>query len=152
MAKTMAELQQTIHSNAWKKLLKDEDINFNFEGFKAPDFHVLTRNGETEDTEDDMHQWLELNEEVEGHKILFDEEIVASVTGEESEASDDSRGEADDVSRVKVSHIRECADNLLKFVATCGDTDIVECYDHLCLHSKIIVRQHQVGNQTKIHS
>ena len=68
MNEAWGEIKHTTFSNAWNKLIKDEDFNYDFEGFQASDFHALFRRaGETEVTENDRHDWIDESEATQGH-------------------------------------------------------------------------------------
>ncbi|XP_045104416.1 tigger transposable element-derived protein 7-like [Portunus trituberculatus] len=150
MYEAWREMKHTTFTNAWKKLMKDEDYCADFEGFEATDFHqLLKKSGEEEVTVDDVDEWLEENDQTQGNEILNTEQIVAAVTGEESDSEDSDSGEVKPT--VKMSVVRECADVLLKFVEDCSRQDIQIHYDQLrLLRSKIIRMQHESGRQTLI--
>ncbi|KAG0712742.1 Tigger transposable element-derived protein 7 [Chionoecetes opilio] len=113
---TRGEVKHTTLSNAWKKLIKDEDLELDFHGFEASDFHsILYKAGENVVTLDDVHEWIEENEAAEGHEILSEEQIVAAVTGGQS--SDSEGSDVEQPQTVKMSEIREYADKLLPYVA-----------------------------------
>ena len=58
---------------------------------------------------------------------------------------------AEEGTALKMNLVEECADVLLRFVAESSDHKIQEHYEHLhLLRSKIIVKQHETGRQTKI--
>ena len=150
MYEAWTEMKHTTFTNAWKKLMKDEDYCADFEGFEATDFHqLLKKSGEEEVTVDDVDEWLEENDQTQGNEILNTEQIVAAVTGEESDSEDSDSSEVKPT--VKMSVVCECADVLLKFVEDCSRQDIQIHYDQLrLLRSKIIRMQHESGRQTVI--
>ncbi|MPC95017.1 Tigger transposable element-derived protein 7 [Portunus trituberculatus] len=146
-------MKHTTFTNAWKKLIKDEDYCAKFEGFEATDFHqLLKKSGEEEVIVDDVDEWLEENDQTQGNEILNAEQIVAAVTGEESGESDSEDSDSGEVKpTVKMNVVRECADVLLKFVEDWSRQDIQIHYDQLrLLRSKIICMQHESGRQTVI--
>ncbi|KAK3889821.1 hypothetical protein Pcinc_006189 [Petrolisthes cinctipes] len=89
MAEAWGELRNSTLSHAWKKLLNDE-FYFDFEEFQASDYRSLLHiAGETTVSEQDVHYWIDENEEIEGHGLLSKEQIVASVTGVVSDEDSD---------------------------------------------------------------
>ena len=103
-------------------------------------------------TLDDIHEWIDENETTVGHEIMTDEDIVAAVTGNGDEEDSDADADKNESDGLKLNVVRESADILLQFVANSSDPVIQNHYDQLrLLRSKIIVKQHQSGGQTKIH-
>ncbi|KAG0723161.1 Tigger transposable element-derived protein 7 [Chionoecetes opilio] len=150
MNEAWGEVKLTTLSNVWKKLIMDEDLDFDFHGFEASDFHsLLYKAGENVVTLDDVHEWIEENKAAEGHEILSQEQIVAAVTGGQS--SDSEGSDVEQPQKVKMSEIREYADKLLQYVANSNKPHIQEHYDQLrLLRAQIIVEQFQAGRQSKI--
>ncbi|KAK3886334.1 hypothetical protein Pcinc_009510 [Petrolisthes cinctipes] len=147
MAEAWDELKYSMLSNAWKKLFKDEEFYFDFEEFQASNFRSLLHNAaETTVSQQDVHDWIDENEEIEGHYLLSEEQIVASVTGVLNDEGSDKEEAAPPV---RMSVIKEHADAL--FVANSDDPGIQAHYDQLCLlRTKSVVQQHQAGRQSKI--
>ena len=126
MNEAWGDIKHTTFSNAWNKLIKNEDFNFDFEGFQASDFHTLLRRaGETEVSVNDLHEWIDDSEAIEGHEVLSDEQIVVAVRGEVSSSnSEDSDIAEETTPKFRMNAVREAADLLLQFVAETSKPDI----------------------------
>ncbi|XP_042240696.1 tigger transposable element-derived protein 7-like [Homarus americanus] len=77
-------------THAWKKLLYNVEVEYDFEGFEARDFHrILQRAGKNYVTKDDIRNWLEDTEGDPGYQVLTEEEIADEVLVGDSRDSED---------------------------------------------------------------
>lgn len=86
------ELKHSTLLKAWNKLLKGEEFDIGFEGFQASDFRSLLQKArETTVSEQDVHDWIDTNEAIEGNEQLSKEQIMATVTGAGSDEDSEER-------------------------------------------------------------
>ena len=122
MAEAWNDMKATTLSNAWNKLLvkKDDDPEMfdfeGFEGFEAVDFARLLRDAGEKATEEDIREWIEDNDEVGGHEVLTEEEIVASVVGGEEGSDAEEEDDVRSTRSYKMKDVRNEADLLLDYV------------------------------------
>ncbi|KAG7160293.1 Tigger transposable element-derived protein 7-like 40, partial [Homarus americanus] len=130
-------------THAWKKLLYNVEVEYDFEGFEARDSHrILQRAGENDVTEDDIRNWLEDTEGDPGYQVLTEEEI------------------ADKFSRRTIAQetqtllILESIDNVISYIELSAETDDVQhYYKHIRAFRELIIqKQHQQGKQLKLDS
>ncbi|KAG7154916.1 Tigger transposable element-derived protein 7-like 61 [Homarus americanus] len=130
-------------THAWKKLLYNVEVEYDFEGFEARDFHrILQRAGENDVTEDDIRNWLENTEGDPGYQVLTKEEIADEVLVGDSRDSEDEEDD-EPLPKPKLSVIREFIDNVISYIELSAETD-VQMFN--------ITKQHQQGKQLKLDS
>jgi hypothetical protein len=82
---------------AGKKFLQNTDGDTDFEGLEQENFQtVLRAAGETETTQENIQDWLELDEGNPGFQLLTEEEIAADVI-KDSAMEEKSNNELDDL-------------------------------------------------------
>lgn len=86
---------------------------------------------------DDVDEWLEENDQTQGNEILNTEQIVAAMTGEESDSEDSDSGEVKPT--VKMSVVRECADVLSLLKIALGKTSRFTMINFACFDLKSFV-------------
>ena len=131
-------------TNAWKKLIQDMDVLVDFTGFEPKDFVAeMNRGGSDDVMEEDVIDWLQIDADDPGYHHITDAEIAESVSAsqEVTEASDDE--EMPDEDMPKLSRIRQCMDEVLKWLDRVDDRDAQKYYPKLRdLRNAIITRQH----------
>ena len=100
-------------ANSWKKLLKGENTETNFEGLEAVDFLHMQQCGEVATSIADVTDWLSELLLDPGHELLSDADIVSSVLEEEEKESTDNEEMA--VPRKKLSTLRTYVDVLIDY-------------------------------------
>ncbi|KAG7163017.1 Tigger transposable element-derived protein 7-like 29, partial [Homarus americanus] len=90
-------MKQSTLQNCWKKLLKDEEVEFDFEGFENDDFRArLRRAGEHQVCSNDISEWLEADDGDPGYQILSEAEIAASVQNQDDDEELEDEDNDDD--------------------------------------------------------
>ena len=140
-------------ANAWKKLIQDMDVLVDFTGFEPEDFVAeMNRGGSDDVMEEDVIDWLQIDADDPGYHHTTDAEIVESVSAsqEVTEASDNE--EMPDEDMPKLSRIRQCMDEVLKWLDRVHDRHVQKYYSKLRdFRNAIITRQHAKQKQGKIH-
>ncbi|KAG7154717.1 Tigger transposable element-derived protein 7-like 9 [Homarus americanus] len=155
LAASWKALKTTTLANAWKKLLYNVEVEYDFEGFEARDFHhILKRAGKNDVTEDDIRNWLEDTEGDPGYQVLTEEDIADEVLVRDSRDSEDEEDEEPLPKKPKLSVIRESLDNVISYIELSAETDDIQhYYQHIrALRELIIQRQHHQGKQLKLDS
>ncbi|XP_042203529.1 tigger transposable element-derived protein 7-like [Homarus americanus] len=153
LAASWKTLKTTTLVNAWKKLLYNVEVEYDFEGFEARDFHhILKRAGENDVTEDDIRNWLEDTEGDPGYQFLTEEEIADEVLVGDSRDSEDEEDEEPLPNKPKLSVIRESTDNVISYIDLSAETDDIQhYYQHIrAVRELIIQRQHHQDKQLKL--
>ena len=71
------DVKMTTPSNSWKKIMLEEDSDLDIAGPMRNDFHkTLLRDGEKEDSVEDVENRLEENDSEPGYQVLSTEEIT----------------------------------------------------------------------------
>ncbi|KAG7155529.1 Tigger transposable element-derived protein 7-like 31, partial [Homarus americanus] len=136
-------------SQCLEKTLYNVEVEYDFEGFEARDFHhILKRAGENDITEDDIRNWLEDTEGDPGYQVLTEEEIADEVLVGDSRDSEDGEDEEPLPKKPKLSVIRESLDNVISFIELSAETDDVQ---HYYQHIRV-QRQHHQGKLLKLDS
>ena len=142
-------------ANAWKRLLFDVDAPVvDFEGFEVSDFEKMFKTSGERAGEEDVRDWLEMDEGDPGHHLLTDTEIIEAVNNE-GEVIDDDSDDDDEVTTfsLKLSTARDYLDQLIQFVDTKSREFSLDDYHSLrSVRRKVIDMQHATGKQTKISS
>ncbi|KAG7176917.1 Tigger transposable element-derived protein 7-like 5, partial [Homarus americanus] len=149
LAASWKALKTTTLANAWKKLLYNVEVEYDFEGFEARDFHcILQRAGENDVTEDDIRNWLEDTEGDPRYQVLTEEEIADEVLVVKMKKT------TNHCPRNPNSVIRESTDNVISYIELSAETDDVQhYYQHIrAIRELIIQRQHHQGKQLKLDS
>ncbi|KAG7158270.1 Tigger transposable element-derived protein 7-like 37 [Homarus americanus] len=155
LAASWKALKTTTLANAWKKLLYNVEVEYDFEGFEARDFHrILKRAGENDVTEDDIRNWLEDTEGDPGYQVLTEEEIADEILVGDSRDSEDEEDDEPLPKKPKLSVIRESTDNVTSYIELSAETDDVQHYYQYfrAFRELIIQRQHYQGKQLKLDS
>ncbi|KAG7169737.1 Tigger transposable element-derived protein 7-like 16, partial [Homarus americanus] len=137
------------------KLLYNVEVEYDFDGFKARDFHrILQRAGENDVTEGDIRNWLEDTEGDPGYQVLTEEEIADEVLVGDSRDREDEEDDEPLPKKPKLSVIREFIDNVISYIELSAETDDVQHYYHhiKAFRELIIQRQHHQGKQLKLDS
>ncbi|KAG7161286.1 Tigger transposable element-derived protein 7-like 39 [Homarus americanus] len=155
LAASWKALKTTTLANAWKKLLYNVEVEYDFEGFEARDFHhILKRAGKNDVTEDDIRNWLEDTEGDPGYQLLTEEEIADEVLVGDSRDSEDEEDEEPLPKKPKLSVIQESIDNVISYNELSAESDDVQhYYQHFRAFRELIIqRQHHQGKQMKLDS
>ena len=104
-----------VLANSWKKLLKGENTETNFEGLEAEDFLHMLECREVATSVADVTDWLSELHLDSGYKLLSEANIVSSVLGEEEKESTDDEEMV--VTRKKLSTIHTCVDALIDYLS-----------------------------------
>ncbi|KAG7176854.1 Tigger transposable element-derived protein 7-like 52, partial [Homarus americanus] len=134
LAASWKALKTTTLANAWKILLYNVEVEYDFEGFEARDFHrILQRN------------WLEDTEGDPGYQVLTEKEIAFEVLVGDSRDSEDEEDDEPLPKKPKLSVIRESTDNVISYIELSAETDDVQhYYEHFRAFRELIIqRQHQ---------
>ncbi|KAF2353176.1 DDE superfamily endonuclease domain [Trinorchestia longiramus] len=146
----------TTLGNAWKKLLYDAEVEYDFEGFEARDFHrILRRAGEGKVSKDDVRTWLDDTESDPGFQVMTEEEIAHDVLAGDNRDDSSDEGEDDEPlpTKPKLSVVRESLDNLISYIDLSPESEIQQYYPHFRTFREIIIhKQHQSGKQLKLNS
>lgn len=145
-------LKTTTLANAWKKLTYDVDVDYDFEGLEATDFHrILQRAGERDVSEEDVRTWLEDTEGDSGYQIMTEELIADEVLVGDTSVTDDEEEDEPLPAKPKLSLVRDSLDTIISYIDLSSDSDVQLYYPHLrALQEVIIKKQHQRGRQTKL--
>ena len=125
-AAAWSSMKQSTFANAWKHLLNGSAADQDFGGFENEhDFNNhITRAGLPTD-EDDVDNWLSVDEGDPGHQLLTEEEIIAEVEGDEMLEEDDDDNEAQgSASAPSLSSVRDSIDNIISFVESTSHVDL----------------------------
>ena len=97
----------------------NEDLDLDFAGFEASDFHqTLMRAGEREVSVKDVENWLEENDSDPAYQVLSTEEIAESVLIDDQPGESSSSDSEDEVVvvRPRTSQVRDCIDTLINML------------------------------------
>ena len=142
--------------NAWSRLLRGTEVDYNFHGFEVDDFHArFCESGDAVNV-DDVREWLDDDGGDPGYQFLSDNEIAATSSGyitreDDMQDSDDDdsydTSGADTPTIPRLSHVRKQIDELLSYVEhPDADKSIVtsEFGDMLrSVRAKVISRQNR---------
>ena len=96
-AEAWVNVKTTTLANAWNKVFSGTDVEVDFERFSPADFvNLLRLGGEKEVTEEGVVEWLDMDVEEQGFRHETDEEIIASVHGQNVTGDDDDDDDDDD--------------------------------------------------------
>ena len=104
-------------ANCWKKLLFDADLPVvDFAGFESEDFIKRFKAAGEEVSEENLEEWLAIDDAEYSSEVLTDAEIVESVLQPEK---DDGNEEEDksQTHKIPLSRARFYCDELLRFVS-----------------------------------
>ncbi|KAG7154980.1 Jerky protein-like 14 [Homarus americanus] len=104
LVRAWKNIKQSTLQNCWKKLLKDEEVEFDFDGFENDDLCAHLRlAGEHHVCSNDISEWLEVDDGDPGYQILSEAEIAASVQnqGDDEELEDEDNDDDDEASNFK---------------------------------------------------
>ncbi|XP_066965477.1 tigger transposable element-derived protein 7-like [Macrobrachium rosenbergii] len=146
---TVAAAWKTVKTNtlanAWKKLLYDDEIEYDFEGFEAKDFHrILHRSSQTDVTEDDVQTWFEDTEGDPGYQMMTEEitdDVIAG--GSRDDSDDDDGGDETLPMKPKLSVVRESLYNFVNYIHLSTESEIQQYYQHFRAFKEIIIRKQQ---------
>ena len=147
-------LKMSTLANAWKKLLFDADVPVvDFTGFETSDFINNFRRAGNEVSEENLEEWLNVDEGVDASQVLTDAEIVDSVlqpatteAGVEDEATTDG-------DLMSLAQGRYYCDELLRFVSQREPQMPKQGYEQVrIIRHAIIDLQHGSQKQLKIDS
>ena len=150
------QVKSSTLANAWKRLLYDVDVSVvDFAGFEVQDFRRMFNAGGEDVANDNVQNWLEMDEGDPGQELLSEEEIIEAVLkpSQQEEEEEDSDDEENTCFTIKMSTAREYLDQLITFIdQRPKDFSIVD-YDQLrSIRRKVIELQHTTGKQTSITS
>ena len=139
-------------ANAWKKLIQDMDVLVDFTGFEPEDFvNEINNAGAVTVTEEDVVNWLEVDADDPGYHHMTEAEIAESVVASK-DADESEEEEMSDDDTPKLGHIRQCMDDVLKWLDRIDDRDFERYYTKFRdFRNLIITRQHAKRKQRKIH-
>ena len=112
------QVKNSTLPNAWKRLLYDVDVPVvDFASFEVQDFRRMFNAGGEDVANDDVQNWLEMDEGDPGHELLSEEEIIEAILKpSEQEEEEDSDDEDNTCFTIKMSTAREYLDQLITFV------------------------------------
>jgi hypothetical protein len=136
------------------KILKNIDGDIGFEGLDQEDFQtVLRAAGETETTQENIHDWLYLDKGDPGFQLMTDLEIAADVM--DSAIEEESDNELDELQEYKIEkkHLSSSKDGIdaaVNYVDSLTNQKLPECDEHLgTMMESLIIEQQQRFVQTK---
>ena len=153
-AEAWKSLKMSTLANSWKKLLFDADVPVvDFTGFEADDFIRRFRSAGETVNEENLEDWLGIDEQEGSSEILTDAEIVASVI---DPAANEEEDDEDDVhvpgERMSLAYGRNLCDELLTFTER-EPTMPKNSYENIRIVRRAIIDlQHNVTKQTTIES
>ena len=99
-----------------QQLLNGTEPEYDFTGFETSDFCETVKKAVEEVNENDIEQWLNLDEGDPGYQILSQEEIVESVLHDDQEDGDDEDEETSVTGGSKLSAIRNSMDEIIAHI------------------------------------
>jgi hypothetical protein len=127
-----------------------------FEGLEQEAFQTLLRAaGENETTQENILDWLEMDEGDAGFWLLTDKEIAADVI-KNSAMEEESDNELDELqgSTIKkklLSFARDSTDAVINYVDSSTNKKLQEYYEHLRTMTEILIKEQQQRSvQTKL--
>ena len=145
-------LKMSTLANAWKKLLFGADVPVvDFTGFETHDFINRFQKAGDEVSEENLEDWLGVDETVGSSEILTDAEIVDSVLHKNTVVDDDVEEEHPQPKKISLATARFYCDELLQFISEREEHLPKQGYEQLrILRRAIINLQHDTQKQTKI--
>ena len=124
-AAAWSSMKQSTFANAWKHLLDGTAADQDFGGFETGDFNTHIARAGLPTDEDDVDNWLNVDEGDPGHQLLTQEEIIEEVVGGEmlQEDDDDDEGQARALIP-SLSVVRNSIDNIITYVENTTNVDL----------------------------
>ena len=145
-------LKMSTLANAWKKLLFDADVPVvDFTGFETSDFINNFRRAGDEVSEENLEEWLNVDEGVDASQVLTDAEIVDSVLQPATTEADVEDEATTDGNLMSLAQGRYHCDELLRFVSQREPQMPKQGYEQVrIIRRAIIDLQHGSQKQLKI--
>lgn len=149
------EVKEQTLKNGWKNLFDGQDADIDLEGLEVSDFcRTIHNNIGGEVAEEDILEWLEVDEGDPGYNIMTESEIADEVMNQKNEdGSEDSEEEETTLRKIKLSVVRSHLDDLITFIDYSSDNEIQLYYTHFRNFRELIIKKQRTSKvQTKLDS